>query len=223
MQTLAEPKLESITLYYREGSSDKVYQCGIAPTGDRFVVNFAYGRRGATLNPGTKTNVPVDYADAKRIYDKLVREKQAKGYTAGADGPKYQTVEKQSSGILPQLLNAVDITTVVDLVPDAGWCLQEKFDGRRLLIRKEGAAISGINKKGNLVGLPEALFQVIHQFDADVVLDGESVGDHYHAFDLLVLDGVDIRSWPYRERLAALMNLLFGVQQPVIKFVETAL
>ena len=35
-------------------------------------------------------------------------------------------------------------------------------------------------------------------------------------------DLVDIRSWPYRERLAALMNLLFSVQQRVIKLVETA-
>ena len=42
------------------------------------------------------------------------------------------------------------------------------------------------------------------------------------AFDLLFLDGVDIRSWPYRERLAALMNLLFSVQQTTIKLAETA-
>ena len=54
------------------------------------------------------------------------------------------------------------------------------------------------------------------------MIDGESIGDNYYAFDLLNLDGVDIRNWPYRERLAALMNLLFGIQQRVIKFVETA-
>ena len=72
MQTLVEPKLENITLYYREGSSDKIYQCQIEPAGERFVVNFAYGRRGSTLNTGTKTNVPVEYDNAKRIFDKLV-------------------------------------------------------------------------------------------------------------------------------------------------------
>ena len=64
MNTLAEPKLENITLYYRQGSSDKVYQCRIELAGKRFVVNFAYGRRGSTLNTGTKTNVPVDYDSA---------------------------------------------------------------------------------------------------------------------------------------------------------------
>jgi bifunctional non-homologous end joining protein LigD len=120
------------------------------------------------------------------------------------------------------LLNPIDEPLVLDLIQHQGHCAQEKFDGRRLLVRKEGAAINGINRKGNLVGLPETLFQVVRQFDGDVILDGESIGDNYHAFDLLNLDGVDIRHWPYRERLAALMSLLFGIQQTVIKFAETA-
>lgn len=34
---------DRVTLYYREGSSDKVYQTAIEPAGDGFVVNFAYG------------------------------------------------------------------------------------------------------------------------------------------------------------------------------------
>jgi len=29
MQTLEQHKLENITMYYREGSSDKVYQCDL--------------------------------------------------------------------------------------------------------------------------------------------------------------------------------------------------
>src|ERR1043165_8554198 len=215
-------ELPNVTLYFREGSSDKVYQCGIEPAGERFVVNFAYGRRGSTLNTGTKTNVPVDYETAEKIYLKLVKEKTAKGYTAGENGTPYQHTEKQSSGILPQLLNSIEESRVLDLMNDDQWCAQEKFDGRRMLVRKEGEAINGINKKGNLIGLPEPLFQVIRQYGADVVIDGEAIGDNYYAFDLLNLDGIDIRDWPYRERLAALMNLLFSVQQTVIKFVDVA-
>ena len=78
---LDTPQTERITLYYREGSSDKVYQAAIEPKGDLFVVNFAYGRRGATLQTGTKTPTPVEYDSAKSAYDKLVGEKKAKGYT----------------------------------------------------------------------------------------------------------------------------------------------
>src|ERR1043165_4146528 len=97
---------ERITLYYREGSSDKVYQASIEPKGELFVVNFAFGRRGSTLSTGTKTSSPVDYETAKAIYDKLVREKTAKGYTPGEDGTPYQHTdnEQRSTGILPQLL-----------------------------------------------------------------------------------------------------------------------
>src|ERR1035438_1647402 len=113
MHTLAEPKLENVTLYYREGTSDKVYQCQIEQAGERFVVNFAYGRRGSTLNTGTKTNVPVEYGDAKRIFDKLVKEKQGKGYTQGQDATPYQHTDKQPSGLLPQLLNSIEAERVI--------------------------------------------------------------------------------------------------------------
>ena len=220
MQTLTA--LPSLTLYYREGSSDKVYQCQIEPAGERFVVNFAYGRRGSTLNTGTKTNVPVDLESAQRILNKLIKEKKSKGYNEGPDATPYQHSDQQPSGILPQLLNSIEETTVLDLMNDDNWCMQEKQDGRRLIISKRGQDIIGINKKGNTVGLNIPLFNVVKDFDADVIIDGESIGDHLYAFDLLELDGVDIRSWPYRERLAALMNLLFSVQQRQIKLVETA-
>src|SRR5476649_1417611 len=75
--------MEQITLYYRQGSSDKVYQASIAQQNGGYAVHFAYGRRGTTLQTGTKTQAPVPYDDAKRIYDKLVGEKTAKGYTPG--------------------------------------------------------------------------------------------------------------------------------------------
>jgi bifunctional non-homologous end joining protein LigD len=224
MQTLEQPKLENTTLYYREGSSDKVYQCQIETAGERFVVNFAYGRRGSTLNTGTKTNVPVDYDSAKRIFDRLVKEKTSKGYTPGQDGTPYISPDagKQSSGLIPQLLNPIEEEQVLDLISDDNWCVQKKHNGKHLLVRKEGGDITGINKKGFIIGLPLPVFEVVRGFDANVVIDGESIGDILFAFDLLFLDGVDIRDWPYRERLAALMNLLFSVQQTTIKLVETA-
>lgn len=134
MQTLTE--LTKTTLYYREGNSDKVYQCQIEEAGDRFVVNFAYGRRGSTLNTGTKTNVPVDFDSAQRIFEKLVKEKKAKGYTEGEQGTPYLNSAQTPSGILPQLLNPIEENEVQKLIRDDSWCMQEKFDGRRLLIQK---------------------------------------------------------------------------------------
>src|SRR2546423_15324556 len=93
MQTATQA--ERITLYYRQGASDKVYHVAIEPSGTGFVVTFAFGRRGSTLQNGSKTTSPVDHAEAHRIYEKLVKEKVQKGYTPGEEGTPYQQTGKQ--------------------------------------------------------------------------------------------------------------------------------
>jgi bifunctional non-homologous end joining protein LigD len=222
--TLNPPQAESITLYYREGSSDKVYQCSIEPSGELFVVNFAYGRRGATMNTGTKTSSPVDYETAKGIYDKLVREKTAKGYTPGEDGTPYQHTAKQDrvTNILPQLLNPIEEEEVQRLIVDAAWCMQEKKDGRRILVQKQGAAIHGINKKGLLTGLPSPIVVQTGKFPGDLIIDGEMVGDVHYAFDLLQLGGDSLVTHPYKTRLDLLAKLLEVPTISPIELVETA-
>jgi len=217
---------ESITLYYREGSSDKVYQCAIEPKGDDlFVVNFAYGRRGTTLSTGTKTSTPVDYDTAKKTFDKLVREKTAKGYTPGEDGTPYQQTgnEGRVTDIRPQLLNAVDESEVARLIRDPAWCMQEKKDGKRTLLQRRGVAIHGINKKGLLVGLPSPVVHHAGHFSGDVLIDGECIGDVLYAFDLLELDGRSLRAYPYKERLALLTELLDDPTFSHLELVQTAL
>ncbi|MEX2214193.1 MAG: RNA ligase family protein [Phycisphaeraceae bacterium] len=197
----------STTLYYKEGSSDKVYQASIEPREAGFVVNFAYGRRGSTLNTGTKTASPVDYAAARKIYDKLIAEKAAKGYTPGADGIPYQGTinEPRSTGILPQLLNPIDEELAVALISDEAWWAQEKFDGKRTLIQREGDTITGINRKGLTIALPELIVQHVRSLKIKkCVIDGESIGDAYFAFDVLETDEADLRPRPYRDRLKAL-------------------
>jgi bifunctional non-homologous end joining protein LigD len=213
---------EQITLYYREGSSDKVYQAAIEPEGASFIVNFAYGRRGSTLATGTKTSSPVDYDTARKIYTKLVNEKKAKGYTEGENGTPYQHTDKQASGILPQLLNPIDEADVERLLRDDDYCAQEKFDGRHLLVRKQDDHIEGINKKGLLVGLAETVSNDFRNLSGSFIPDGEAIGDDYHVFDLLEWNGEDLRSLPYRKRRAHLMELLAGSPLHNVRIVGTA-
>ncbi|MEI8292015.1 MAG: WGR domain-containing protein [Verrucomicrobiota bacterium] len=215
---------ERVALYYREGSSDKVYQAAIEPAGNQFVVNFAYGRRGSTLTTGTKTSSPVDYPAAKKIYAKLVGEKKAKGYTEGENGTPYQHAEKQSSGILPQLLNPVDEAEVALLLRDDNYCAQEKFDGKHLLVRKQDDDLEGINKKGFVVGLPQTVASELRSVTGSFIPDGESIGDDYHAFDLLEYNGENLRVLPYRIRMARLIDLLLLTRSDFkhIRLVETA-
>ena len=216
--------VQSVSLYYREGSSDKEYHVRIEPKDHGHVVNFAYGRRGSTLSTGTKTNAPVDLPTATSLFTKLVNEKKAKGYTEGAAGTPYQHTEKENraTGLLPQLLNPIEESELDRLIDDDRWCAQEKHDGRRILVQKQGAAIHGINRKGLLVGLPSSVVVAAHVFAGDFIMDGESVGEKLHVFDLLTLHGTDLRPTGYHQRLTALMNLLASGQQRHIQFVPTA-
>jgi bifunctional non-homologous end joining protein LigD len=223
-ETITAQQTQRITLYYREGSSDKVYHAVIEPQGEGFVVNIAYGRRGSTMNTGTKTQTPVDHETAARIFTKLVNEKKAKGYTEGPDGTPYQNTPKEDrvTGLLPQLLNPIDEQEAKRLLKDQSWALQEKLDGRRVLVRKAGAEIHSTNRKGLLIGLPSPIVVGAHKITSDFIMDGECVGDVLYAFDLLEWDGEDLRTKPYQRRVVKLSSLLNRSDITHIEFAEIA-
>ena len=213
--------IEHASLYFREGVSDKVYHVTIEEHGAGHVVNFAYGRRGSTLNTGTKTNVPVTLEKARAIMTKLMRSKLAKGYRfAEEDAPAYtpSTSKWEDSGIRCQLLNPVDEDRVGDLLDDHSHCLQEKFDGRRMMIRKSAGVVEAVNRRGLMISMPVVIREVIDSIPHDLVIDGEVVGECYHPFDLLEIDGHDYRQRRYIDRMAALLNTVPsepGVIEPV--------
>lgn len=215
--------MEQITLYFRQGSSDKVYQASIEPKDGRYVVNFAYGRRGSTLNTGTKTSSPVSYEQAKAIHDKLINEKTAKGYTPGEDGTPYTNTAhaEQRTGIHCQLLNPIEEDQLQKLIHDPAFWMQEKMDGRRLLISKQGNEITGINRLGLAVGLPQTLHAEVAKCPLNLVVDGEAIGDTLHAFDVLLIGNEKLESLRYGERYLRLMNLFGSFQHRHIQIVET--
>jgi len=210
-----------ITLYYREGSSDKIYQASLVEAGGLFEVHFAYGRRGSTFTTGKKTLVPVPKAEAMRIWDRLVGEKLKKGYRESLEPNGSHTVAvPESTGIFPQLLNAVDEEDLEILLKDDQFLMQEKKDGKRLILRKEGESITGINRRGLACGLPQNIINDAQALPGDWLLDGELIGEEYHTFDLLEHDG-SYRAQPLRKRLVALFNLVASGQAPGIHLVDS--
>jgi WGR domain len=80
--------IDQARLWFREGASDKVYEVDLVEVApNQHVVNFRFGRRGSALRDGTKTATPVTLAKARTIFEKLVAEKTAGGYQAGAVPP----------------------------------------------------------------------------------------------------------------------------------------
>ncbi|MCP4686732.1 MAG: WGR domain-containing protein [Desulfobacterales bacterium] len=212
---------ERITLYFKQGKSDKVYKASLEEAGaDGFVVNFAYGRRGATLKTGTKTKTPVDHEKAKKIYDKLVKSKTSKGYTPGQEGSRYVHTDADSrdTGVQCQLLNFVRESEATRLIDNDDWWAQEKHDGKRMLIRKTDAVLA-INRRGLSVGAPDVVLDSAAELDRAYLVDGEAVGERLFVFDLLEIDGEDIRATPYDQRLAQLEKLGLG---GAVSVVDTA-
>ncbi len=98
-------------LFFREGNSDKVYEIDLCDIGnDRYVVNFRYGRRGAALKEGTKTEIGVDKARAETIFNNLQEEKTGKGYIL-SDGEALPVTAPAAITATP-VFDAVDWTTM---------------------------------------------------------------------------------------------------------------
>lgn len=215
------PDLPCAALYFREGGSDKEYHARIEAKDGGFVVNFAFGRRGAALSTGTKTSSPITLEAAVKIYDKLVAEKKAKGYSPSADGKAFAMTDRAGdvSGLLPQLLNPIDEAEAGRYLTDDDWVMEEKHDGRRLMVRVAGGMVEGANRKGLLVSLLREIEDAL-KGGCDCVLDGELVGTKFWVFDILSHAGNDLSGQGYLKR-AAVRNAIPFADRSAVDVVET--
>lgn len=219
---MSDPTSQSVSLYLTEGSSDKEYHAQLDPKDNGWVVNFQYGRRGKALQSGTKTASPVDFAVAKKEYDKLVSEKTKKGYTPDVSGEVFQDTHagENFSGFLPQLPQTVRSQGDIEaMILDPGFVLQEKFDGDNRQLHRKGGDVSGINKRGIVVSLP---MNLVNQVDAlpNFLASGEIIANKLYLFDLQEIDSIDLRDKSYSARLRELEKIFAGLADIVV--IETA-
>lgn len=217
---------EKISLYCQNGSSDKEYHLQLEAKGDGFIVNFQNGRRGGTLRSGTKTTSPLPYDKAKAEYDKVLKSKLKDGYTPSEGAQAFHNTEDEGrfTGIVPQLLNAIDEDRAQELLDDDEWALQEKYDGHRRALRNDSSEALSINRKGLVTGMPKEVAQAFAALSAfaPLTVDGELMGSSYALFDVRELKGQDTTVLPLDERLALLEQLkaaLAAAGTPVTFFV----
>ncbi len=223
---MSTPAPESIALFYTEGSSDKEYRVELRDVGHGQWMTLAFnGRRGSTLKEQKKTQSPVDYDTAKKEYDKVVKAKTKDGYTPDQSGAVYQSTDMADrfSGFVPQLLNSARKPAELKaLIDDPNVIAQEKHDGERRPIKATSGKIEGLNKEGVIVSLPMNVADEIASLGSDLLIDGEIMGERFVAFDLLELDGNDLRKRRYSERLELLTDLLTGRGFKQVELVVTA-
>lgn len=206
----------TITLHCTEGGADKIYRVFLSPAGSAlYTVDFEYGRRGGSLKAGTKTPEPLPLEEAQKVFDKLVASKIRGGYVPkdGAAAAAVMAVGSEragrDSGLRPQLLTAVDRGQAALLVADPAYLMQPKHDGeRRILAISADGTVVGVNRSGLEVAIPVTIAQAAGALASDAgrtVLDGEQIGEHYVAFDLLEDAGQDLRDLGAAERFARLV------------------
>lgn len=216
----------SVTLHSTAGGADKIYSLSIERRGDGWVVNYANGRRGGTMATGAKTKSPVGYADARKSCNTVLFDKVGGGYLPiagshfgeGMSAEAIATAAREASGYVPQLLVSIEDDEIERYVTDDDWIAEPKHDGeRRFLIVKDGA-ISGGNRKGQTVALPKAITEAA-TFDRDLVLDGEQIGDRFVFWDILTVDGLDLRTKPWHDREAVMAAGEFNREPAIFRTV----
>ena len=99
--------VERVRLYYREGTSDKVYVVELTEESPgKFSVTGYNGRRGAQLVAQPKTSAPVSLTEARRIFNgvesaKLNHPKTPYKIAERQTGTTTTTGTKQKEGVAP--------------------------------------------------------------------------------------------------------------------------
>jgi len=214
-----------VALFFKQGSSDKEYHVHLVKSGSGYLVKIEYGRRGSSLTASQKTPVPVDLDKATEIFEAQVHSKLLKGYTKATGQAPYVGGDKENkiTGILPQLLNNIEKEELDGLFDDSSWCMQEKKDGKRMLFRRSGEVLEAINRKGLLVGFPQAIQDRFSCIEGDFLVDGELIGEVVWLFDILERQGTNLRAKGYVERHAVLLGAFgeFDKNESAVQLIYT--
>jgi len=110
---------------------------------------------------------------------------------------------------LPDWLVPMAATLTQERFTGPDWIFERKFDGIRLLAYRDGADVRLYSRNQLPQQIPAVAAAIARLPVHDAILDGEITWDAggYHVFDLLWLDGRDLRPLPLEARQAALRAL----------------
>ena len=119
----------------------------------------------------------------------------------------------------PDWLEPMAATLTQDRFTGPEWIFERKFDGIRLLAFRQDADVRLLSRNRLPQNIPSVAKAIADLPVREVILDGEvdwhsGGGVAYHVFDIMWLDGRDLRSLPLDERRARLSDLLGQVGEP---------
>jgi bifunctional non-homologous end joining protein LigD len=216
-------KIKTVTLFFQEGSSDKLYQATLWEESGLYTVEVEWGKRNSPLNRGNKA-IKVSLAVAEKTIEKLLREKTNKGYeqvtkevapqavappVGHGSGSKVAGAARKKLPQAAQLLNAIEDEELESFLNDPAIIAQQKLDGVRILTHRQDEVIA-TNRTGHITELHLEISQGLRSFPKGSVLDGEVVsavaGPLYWLFDILQHGQEDLRGLGYAARHRRLLT-----------------
>ena len=227
------PQSETANLWFKDIRSDKTYSLSLSQCETGWTVMATFGRRGSTQQADTKVE-RADYDAAKKIYDRVLHEKLAKGYRyveqpsdrkpVQSTAPTVYTPESKEVVHDTELLTRISESELKNYLKNDRYLFQIKRDGRRLALKFDHGHVSGFNKLGQVVQVDPHLRVSVatlcnKRSIQTMLLDGEWEASGYHVWDLLELDS-DMRGLPYEDRFDMLAETVVGAK--LIHLVDTA-
>src|SRR5438477_1923439 len=114
---------------------------------------------------------------------------------------------------MPEWVVPMAATLTQERFAGPDWVFERKFDGIRLLAFKRGDAVQLLSRNRLPQHLPAVADAVANLPARNMILDGEATWHHangrYDVFDIIWLDGDDLRARPLEERREILETLPF--------------
>ena len=125
-----------------------------------------------------------------------------------------------------QLLTAIDDgNEAAAKLLDPNYAVQQKFDGKRIMLHIERSSVTAYNREGLSCRVAPNILAEARQFApiAPMMVDGEWIRETktLHAFDLLEINGTDIRPWKFIERNSQLLATLQAARTRSIQIART--
>lgn len=192
---------------------------GLSRPTDAAGLKAAYRERMRTIHP----DVGGDHAEAARVnaaYERLSKPPETSGCVYTTPAP---AGNRRDTRLRAQLLNAIEEFEALPLLADDRWCLQEKMDGKHVIVRVADGGVTAANKQGLETAIPAQVELDLARLSngQPMVIDGELIGGEFWAFDLLECDGQDLRSFSYGDRYAVLERTLPGFSFGCVRRVRT--
>lgn len=206
--------LENVRLYSKKDGADKEYHLRLVQTDDGFLVEYSNGKRGSNLQHGLRTKTPVTEEVARTEYKRVLASKLKDGYTKDESGEAFSGTDKagRKTAFTPQLLVAIDDDQAQAILYHGEHVAQVKHDGERRYIKLENGEVTAANRDGLQVPVKaeiEAAVLSLQRYGVNhVELDGEDMRSHFVFFDVLSLNGANLREMGFTDRYTAASLIL---------------